>query len=113
MENKVKVEFRASRRNKIKGRKSTDISHPYVFKSEHKPYTKTYAIELAKYMLTYCTDFVHIKYITGLTITNMLRLKLIEYYYPFMKTVYENAEDIKGTKVVNTDIKWLRAVKNV
>lgn len=97
-----------------KNKKQKQYIQPVQFKSEHKPYTKEYKVDLVKHMLTYLTDFTYIKKITGLSITKMLQLNLIEYYYPFKKYA-PNPDSTKLSDslilVDNTAIKWLRAVR--
>lgn len=71
---------------------------------------RPYNIELAKKMLTYCSDFTHIKKITGLSIKKMLELKLLEYYYPFKKRVMPLEKDEDGNFKEEVDLRtmWLR-----
>ncbi len=103
---KVKIEYRAERRNKKSKYDRTSKHLNYV--SEFAPYTKEFNIGLARHMLNYCRDFTHIKRITGLSILRMVKLNLIEWYHPYSKVVYKDSTDIKGTTVPDINITWLR-----
>lgn len=74
---------------------------------------KPYNIALAKKLLKEGSNIWHVKYITGLSILSMVRLNLIEFYYPFTKFIPHPdpktiEETSKGLEVINTDIQWLR-----
>lgn len=91
-----------------KKKKQKTYIQPIPFKSKHKSYSKDYAIDLTRHMLTYCTDLTYIKKITGLSLIKMLELKLIEYYYPFKKRVYKENSIVEFTIVEDTNVSWLR-----
>lgn len=107
---KPKIEYRGARRNATRGQKKHTLEYPTLV-TEHKAYTRGFAVDLAKNMLNYTSDFSHIKKITGLSIRKMVQLELIEWYHPFKKKIPNpNATKISDAflEVPDTSISWLR-----